>query len=272
MAISLKIQPPLIDGIFGSFGFLLFNVLVWPQLSIISPTERTALRFLLCFLVLSVFLLPQSAPQLRQIFAAKNRIIWITLSALLLGANCFLIIFCCGSHKIMEAGLGIYMGHLGTTFIGLLRQSKSSSLKRLIFKDVRYLIIASVALLLIVRIITLIPFPVFGLLIGASWIGRNVLLNFKLSQENTTQICLIEHGILALFSLVYLSLVITTAQTSLLSLSSINLLKLLLGCGGSIIPVYLSTKASQRLSLIKAGFLGLISPLGTLIFGYFLDH
>ena len=256
-------QIALFSGIGGSLLFGFWTI-IWRELAFLPHHIRIALRVIFSALFLLILLISRWK-NIHQVLIRRKIMPFLLLSAVLRSVH-WLALIICVDENVIEASAGLYLSHVLTIALGLMFWKKFGEEKphRSEYVAIAF---ASMAIILFLSECT-DGIPFLGLIIAFSWAIRKAIGKLYLSKENPIVVNFLEHGILTIPSFFYLSYV----DFALFNLPLPRLLALILGCGGIVFPMVMSSYSSQFLNLARTGIVSLLSPLVTTLLAWFYYH
>ena len=242
-------------GVFLAFSaFILWGItpIYFKFVDEVSPLEILCHRAIWSFFFLAVLLHTRHHwPLIKDILSHKIKMMYLTSSGLLIGANWLTFIWAVTNHRMLDASLGYFINPLLSIFLGIIFLGESLSKLQLLA-----ITLASGGVLLQLVLFGSVPFVAMILAISFSVYG---LLRKKVNVEAQAGL-FVETLILLPVAVIYLFF-IANSPTSKIMNNSWQLNSLLFSAGAiTMLPLLCFTGAVPRLRLSTLGLFQYLAP------------
>lgn len=203
------------------------------------------------FFLIGLLQLNKRWPTVRSIFKSKHKILYLTATALLIGANWLIFIWAINNNHMLEASLGYYINPLVNIVLGMIFLGER-------LRKLQWFAVTCTAIGVTIQIISFGSVPLIALSLAGTF-GLYGLLRKKVNLDAQTGL-FIETLILLPAAAIYI-LFIADTTTSHLSENSITLNLLLVAAGIiTTLPLLCFNEAATRLKLSTLSFFQYIGP------------
>ena len=226
--------------------------LFFNELNHVDTLEIVLHRGLWSFVLLFLILL--AVTDIREfyiLFKSLNKILILTITALLIASNWACFIYAVGQERVQDASMGYFITPMISILLG------NIFLKE---KLTKYKIIAVFLMFfaIIFLFINLKEFPILIILIGSTWAVYGLLR--KHIMVNPSIGLLYETFIISIFSIPYLIFIIFKGESSFISIDLKTTIFLILTGGVTIFPLFFFNLGLKYIQLGLAGVLFYLAP------------
>lgn len=248
---QLGIQAGVWAGlIWGSYPFIYKPLADIDILEVISHRVFWSVVFMLPFALLA----KGGVARMKEAFTEPAKVRGIMVCAIILSGWWLTYVFCLVSNRILEAGLGYFLGPVLTTLLGRLLLRERADFVSLIAVGLSFLGIAYFAFS------TQGSLPIYGLLLGLFYSGYTVFKRGFLRTDTRTSVAA-ELVVLLPFAVAYLVYKYHEGAMDVFSITSTsqNILLIITGVA-NIIPMLMYSYSSRTLDSVAMSFIQYISP------------